>query len=48
MLGLILLCAGLIMLQPNLSTAITVSMIIVCIMFAAGLKVGYLFATAGL
>lgn len=46
--GLIILCAGLIMLQPNLSTAITVSMIIISIMFAAGMRIHYLFVTGAL
>lgn len=38
---------GLIILQPNLSTAITISGIIIGIMFVAGLPLGYLFVTVG-
>lgn len=45
MFGLIILFFGLIILQPNLSTAITVSMIILSIMFAAGMKWMHLAAT---
>lgn len=37
------ICAGLIIKQPNLSTAITVSGIIVGIMFVAGLNLAYVF-----
>ena len=40
-------CAGLIIMQPNLSTAITVSGIIVGIMFIAGLNVFYLVGVVG-
>lgn len=39
---------GMIILQPNMSTAITVSGIIVGMMFVAGLNLFYLFAVAGL
>lgn len=39
---------GLIILQPNMSTAITVAGIIVGMMFIAGLNLFYLFAVAGL
>lgn len=39
--------AGLIIKQPNLSTAITVCIIIVGIMFAAGMRIFYLAALAG-
>lgn len=45
MFGLIVLFFGLIILQPNLSTAITVSMIILSIMFAAGMRFSHLIAT---
>ena len=48
LLALIGLCVGLILMQPNMSTAITVAMIIVIIMFAAGMRMTHLFGLAGL
>jgi cell division protein FtsW len=48
MLLLIIVYFVLIILQPNLSTAITISGIIVGIMFVAGLNLIYLFITIGL
>lgn len=42
MLLLAVICGGLIMLQPNMSTAITVAGIIFMMMFVAGLKKGYI------
>ncbi|MCL1982777.1 MAG: putative lipid II flippase FtsW [Clostridiales bacterium] len=45
--GLCVVCAGMIVKQPNLSTAITVSCIIIGIMFVAGLNVLYLAGLAG-
>ncbi len=42
MMGLLIVFAGLIALQPNLSTAITVAVIIVGIMFVAGLNFVYI------
>jgi cell division protein FtsW len=48
MAGLIALFCGLIILQPNLSTAITVGGIIVGIMFVAGLNILYLTGVIGL
>ncbi|MCL1809258.1 MAG: putative lipid II flippase FtsW [Clostridiales bacterium] len=47
LMGLCAVCAGLIIKQPNLSTAITVSCIIVGIMFVAGLNTFYLAGLAG-
>ncbi len=46
LLGLALLDGGLIMLQPNMSTAMTVIAIIVAMMFIAGLRYKYLAAAA--
>jgi cell division protein FtsW len=48
MLGLIIVFCGLIIMQPNLSTAITVGGIIVGIMFVAGLNFFYLAGVLGL
>ncbi len=48
MLGLMALFAGLIIMQPNLSTAITVCFIIAGIMFVAGLNVFYLITVGGI
>ncbi len=48
MFGLIVVFAGLIMLQPNTSTAITLVIIIIGIMFVAGLNLAYLFGMGGL
>ncbi len=45
-LGVIVLYFGLILKQPNLSTAVTVVMIIVSIMFAAGLQIRYIIGGA--
>ena len=47
LMGLCAVCAGLIIKQPNLSTAITVSGIIIGIMFVAGLNLFYLVGTVG-
>lgn len=41
-LGLIGLYAGLIILQPNLSTAITISMVIIAMIYVAGVRIGHL------
>lgn len=48
MLGLIALYGGLIVMQPNLSTAITVCGIIIAMMLVAGLKWRYIVTTAGI
>jgi cell division protein FtsW len=45
--GLILTVCGLIILQPNLSTAITIGTIIIGIMFVAGLHPGYVITLGG-
>jgi cell division protein FtsW len=45
--GLCIVCAGLIIRQPNLSTAITVSGIIIGVMFVAGLNILYLAGVVG-
>ncbi len=42
LLALVVLCCGLIMLQPNLSTAVTVASVVVVIMIAAGMDLKYL------
>ena len=46
LLALVVLCCGLIMLQPNLSTAVTVASVVVVIMIAAGMDLKYLFFMA--
>lgn len=47
-LGVIGLYAGLIILQPNLSTAITISLMIIAMIFVAGVRLNHLFALATL
>jgi len=46
--GIMILFAGLIMLQPNTSTAITLCIIIVGIMFVAGLNMAYFIGLGGI